>query len=77
RTDSSRLPEALSWKHCPGSTALEALSWNASRVTIFLQALVAIDTESNGRGTSELKRIVSLLTWLIQRTDPVPEGVIE
>jgi len=38
-----------------------------------LQALSAIDAESNRRGKSELKRIVSMLTRLIQRTDRVAE----
>jgi hypothetical protein len=42
-----------------------------------LQALSAIDAESNRRGKSELKRIVSMLTRLIQRTDRVAEGAIE
>ena len=42
-----------------------------------LQALSAIDGESNRRGKSELKRIVSMLTRLIQRTDRVAEGAIE
>ena len=37
----------------------------------------AIDDESNGRGKSDLKRIVSMLTRLIQRTVAVSEGSIE
>ena len=37
----------------------------------------AIDTESNRRGKSDLKRIVSMLTRLIQRTESVAEGSIE
>ena len=37
----------------------------------------AIDGESNGHGKSELKRIVSMLTRLIQRTESVSEGAIE
>ena len=42
-----------------------------------LQALSAIDGESNRRGKSELKWIVSMLTRLIQRTDRVAKGAIE
>jgi four helix bundle protein len=37
----------------------------------------AIDIETNRRGKSDLKRIVSMLTRLIQRTDMVSEGSIE
>ena len=37
----------------------------------------AIDVESNRRGKSDLKRIVSMLTRLIQRTETVSEGSIE
>jgi four helix bundle protein len=37
----------------------------------------AIDAESNRRGKSDLKRIVSMLTRLIQRTETVSEGSIE
>ena len=37
----------------------------------------AIDAESNRRGKSDLKRIVSMLTRLIQRTESVSEGSIE
>ncbi len=42
-----------------------------------LIAVSAIDAESNRRGKSELKRIVSMLTRLIQRTDRVAEGEVE
>jgi four helix bundle protein len=37
----------------------------------------AIDGEANRRGKLDLKRIVSMLTRLIQRTDTVSEGSIE
>ncbi len=37
----------------------------------------AIDGESNRRGKSDLKRIVSMLTRLIQRTETVSEDRIE
>ena len=37
----------------------------------------AIDSETNRRGKSDLKRIVSMLTRLIQRTETVSEGSIE
>ena len=37
----------------------------------------AIDDEFNRRGKSDLKRIVSMLTRLIQRTESVSEGSIE
>jgi four helix bundle protein len=37
----------------------------------------AIDVELNRRGKSDLKRIVSMLTRLIQRTETVSEGSIE
>ena len=37
----------------------------------------AIDGDSNRRGKSDLKRIVSMLTRLIQRTESVSEGAIE
>ena len=37
----------------------------------------AIDVESNLRGKSDLKRNVSMLTRLIQRTETVSEGSIE
>ena len=37
----------------------------------------AIEVESNRRGKSDLKRIVSMLTRLIQRTESVSEGSIE
>ena len=37
----------------------------------------AIDVESNRRGKSDLKRIVSMLTRLIQRTESVSEGSVE
>ncbi len=37
----------------------------------------AIDVESNGRGNFDLKRIVSMLTRLIQRTEAASEGSIE
>ena len=37
----------------------------------------AIDVESNRRGKSDLKRVVSMLTRLIQRTESVAEGSIE
>ena len=37
----------------------------------------AIDLESNRRGTADLKRIVSMLTRLIERTQSVSEGSIE
>lgn len=37
----------------------------------------AIDNESNLRGNSDLKRIVSMLTRLIQRTETVAEDQIE
>jgi four helix bundle protein len=37
----------------------------------------AIDSEINRRGKSDLKRIVSMLTRLIQRTGTVSEGSIE
>ncbi len=37
----------------------------------------AIDVESNRRGKSDLKRIVSMLTRLIQRTETVSEDRIE
>ena len=36
-----------------------------------------IDAESNRRGKCDLKRIVSMLTRLIQRTESVAEGSIE
>ena len=42
-----------------------------------LSACDAIDGEPNRQGTSELKRIVSMLTGLIQRTESVSEGSIE
>jgi four helix bundle protein len=42
-----------------------------------LNAVSAVDAESNRRGKSELKRIVSMLSRLIQRTDRVAEGEIE
>ncbi len=37
----------------------------------------AIDDESNRRGKSDMKRIVSMLTRMIQRTQRVAEGSIE
>jgi four helix bundle protein len=37
----------------------------------------ALDDESNRRGKSDLKRIVSMLTRLIQRSETVSEGSIE
>ena len=37
----------------------------------------AIDSETNLRGKSNLKRIVSMLTRLIQRTETVSEDSIE
>ena len=37
----------------------------------------AMDDESNGRGKSDLKRIVSMLSRLIQRTQTVSEDRIE
>jgi hypothetical protein len=37
----------------------------------------AIDSELNRIGKTNLKRIVSMLTRLIQRTDTVSEGSIE
>jgi four helix bundle protein len=42
-----------------------------------LQVCDAIDEESNRRGKSDLKRIVSMLTRLIQRTETVSEESIE
>jgi len=42
-----------------------------------LLVCAAIDIETNRRGKSDLKRIVSMLTRLIQRTDVVSEGSIE
>ncbi len=42
-----------------------------------LRVCDAIDNESSHRGKSELKRIVSMLTRLIQRTETVAEGRIE
>ena len=40
----------------------------STRSIAALRVLDAIDDESNGRGTCDLKRIVSMLTRLIQRT---------
>ena len=37
----------------------------------------AIDVESNRHGKSDLKRILSMLTRLIQGTESVSEGSIE
>jgi hypothetical protein len=37
----------------------------------------ALDDESSGRGKLDLRRIVSMLTWLIQRSETVSEGSIE
>ena len=37
----------------------------------------AIDATSNRSGNTDLKRIVSMLTRLIQRTESVSEGFIE
>ena len=42
-----------------------------------LRVCDAIDDQSDGRGKSDLKRIVSMLTRLIQRTGGVSEGRIE
>ena len=42
-----------------------------------LRVCDAIDDESNRSGKSNLKRIVSMLTRLIQRTETVSEGSIE
>ena len=42
-----------------------------------LRVCDAIDAESNRRGKSDLKRIVSMLTRLIQRTPTVAEDTIE
>ncbi|NJM48456.1 MAG: four helix bundle protein, partial [Alkalinema sp. RU_4_3] len=42
-----------------------------------LRVCDAIDVESNRRGKSDLKRIVSMLTRLIQRTSNVSEGSVE
>jgi four helix bundle protein len=42
-----------------------------------LRVCDAIDSDSNSHGKSELKRIVSMLTRLIQRSQPVAEDAIE
>jgi hypothetical protein len=42
-----------------------------------LQVCEVIDDASNGHGKSELKRIVSMLTRLIQRTQTVAEDAFE
>ena len=42
-----------------------------------LQSLDAIDMETNRIGKTNLKRIVSMLTRLIQRTETVSENAIE
>jgi four helix bundle protein len=42
-----------------------------------LSAFEAIDSELNRDGKTKLKRIVSMLTRLIQRTDSVSENLIE
>ena len=42
-----------------------------------LRVCDAIDDESNGRGKTDLKRIVSMLTRLIQRTAGVSEDRVE
>ena len=42
-----------------------------------LRVCDAVDSESNRQGKSDLKRIVSMLTRLIQRTQTVSEGSVE
>ena len=42
-----------------------------------LRVFDAIDDETDRRGKSDLKRIVSMLTRLIQRTQTVAEGSVE
>jgi four helix bundle protein len=55
-----------------GGSALECAS-----IHDVLRVCDAIDEESNLRGKSDLKRIVSMLTRLIQRTEAVAEDRIE
>jgi hypothetical protein len=43
----------------------------------FLTAFAVIDEEANRKGKSHLKRIVSMLTRLIQRSDGVAQDAIE
>lgn len=47
------------------------------RFTIYSFRCEAIDSELNRVGKTNRKRIVSMLTQLIQRTDSVSEGSIE
>ena len=54
---------------------LAAPLWNAQRFTIYFNR--AIDLELNRIGKTNLKRIVSMLTRLIQRTEMVSEVSIE
>lgn len=42
-----------------------------------LKAFAAVEEEPNRQGKSQLRRIVSMLTRLIQRTDRVPQDPIE
>jgi hypothetical protein len=42
-----------------------------------LKAFAALDDDSNRQGKSQLRRIVSMLTRLIQRSDRVVDAAIE
>jgi len=62
----------IGFSRSPRGSALECAS-----IHDVFTACDAVDVESNRRGKSDLKRIVSMLTRLIQRTERVSESSIE